>query len=445
MSKVNWFITDHNITVNYDGQTHIVPRTAALADKLIDAIKNERMEEIPELVSTTTRIKKASDGTFYVQDGQIYVDGEVVPGPLGRKIVRFSNEGLPFEPLIKFWKNLKQNPSYRAVTELFQFLEKNDHPITDNGCFIAYKKVRDDFTDVHTGTFDNSVGNVLSMPRNQVNEDPTQTCSNGLHVANWDYANNFYGGGVMLEVEVNPANVVAVPVDYNQAKMRVCEYTVLNVVDEEHSLGTSLRVTKPEQPDCCSCCEEEEEYEEDFECDCPECCPDCNCDDYGSMSKTISSIEKIKAKGQKAINNEDAKFYNLSFKIAKNLIPRYIGKEKRCEAWEYVGQGRHRKVYKRGGVVLKIPMNLGGAEANIKERQLYISRRKEGIFAPCRLLKNGCLMMVALTNTCSCDDYNENHPLWIKNLLDGPQIGTDRNGKTLVYDYADEYSPFRIT
>ena len=78
MSEVNWLITDKNITVNYDGQTHIVPRTATLADKLIDAIKSGRKEEIPELVSAAARIEKASDGTFVVEDGQILVDGEIV-------------------------------------------------------------------------------------------------------------------------------------------------------------------------------------------------------------------------------------------------------------------------------------------------------------------------------------------------------------------------------
>jgi hypothetical protein len=32
-------------------------------------------------------------------------------------------------------------------------------------------------------------------------------------------------------VEVNPANVVAVPYDYNFSKMRVCEYKVLTEIE----------------------------------------------------------------------------------------------------------------------------------------------------------------------------------------------------------------------
>ena len=269
-------ITDKNVTVNFDdGQTHIMPRTDPLADKLIQALREGRQDEIPEMVSKAKRIEKYGQGSFKVQDGRIHINGIPVPGVLSAKIIKFQEEGLPHEPLIKFAENLQKNPSYRAVNELFQFLEKNDHPITENGCFIAYKKVRDDFLDVHSGTFDNSPGNVVEMSRNQVNEDSTQTCSHGLHVANFDYASTFYSGGKMLEVEVNPADVVSIPVDYNQSKMRVCKYTVLGVVDKVHSSDEHLRVTTPAP--CCNhddCCEEEEEdEEEEFNC--------ISCDDEG--------------------------------------------------------------------------------------------------------------------------------------------------------------------
>ena len=281
--RVNWLITDQNITVNYDGQTHIIARTDGLADRLIKAVKENNLDEIPNLVSAAKRIENFSNGKFTVRDGDIYVNGVKAPAALGNKILRFSNEGLPYEPLVKFAEKLQNNPSFRSVNELFKFLEKNDHPITENGNFIAYKKVREDFKDVHSGTFDNSPGQLVEMPRNQVNEDSSQTCSYGLHVANWDYATNFYHGGVMLEVEIDPADVVAVPADYNQAKMRVCKYLVLGVVDKQHSTDVALRPTGFASPstDGSTDCDEEEEDEED-ECDyCsdPDCLGECEDDE----------------------------------------------------------------------------------------------------------------------------------------------------------------------
>ena len=274
--RVNYIITDNNITVNYDGQTHIVSRKDALAERLITAVREQRLEEIPDLVSAARRVEAFGKGNFVVRDGEILVNGQVAPRVLGDKIVKFSNDGLPYQPLVRFAEKILQNPSFRAVNELFEFLEKNDHPLTDDGNFIAYKRVRGNFKDIHSGTFDNSVGTTVEMPRNQVNEDSQQTCSNGLHVANWNYAHTQFAShdpssDIMLEVEVNPADVVSIPVDYNQSKMRVCKYKVLGVIDREHSSDVQLRRTELDSfythNDCCEdeddCCEEEDEDEEE--------------------------------------------------------------------------------------------------------------------------------------------------------------------------------------
>jgi hypothetical protein len=67
------------------------------------------------------------------------------------------------------------------------------------------------------------------MDRGKVDADRERTCSAGLHVAAWNYAESFYFNGHLLEVEVNPRDVVAVPTDYNNEKMRTCEYKVVRV------------------------------------------------------------------------------------------------------------------------------------------------------------------------------------------------------------------------
>ncbi len=274
-------ITDQFITVNYDGQTHMVARSEALADRLIKALREGREDQIPDLVDASKRVAKYTKGKFEVRDGKVYVNGIEAPKFLGDKIWRFSQEGLPNQPLVKFAENLQKNPSFRAVNELFQFLDKNNHPITEEGNFIAYKRVRGDFKDIHSGTFDNSVGTVVEMSRNQVNEDSNQTCSHGLHVANWHYAHTQFAShnpntDIMLEVEVNPADVVSIPVDYNQSKMRVCKYKVLGVVDSEHSSDTTLRVTNPSYTPPTNDFGDEDEEDEDEEFnECDSCGGDC--------------------------------------------------------------------------------------------------------------------------------------------------------------------------
>lgn len=268
--KINWMITDNNITVNYDGQTHIVPRTDTLADRLIDAVRNQKFDEIPNLVSVSKRIETYSDGNFTVSNGQLFINGVKVNSLLSNKILKFYDDGLPYQPLVKFAERLAKNPSFRAVNELFSFLEKNDHPITEDGKFIAYKRVLSSFNDIYSNSISNSVGSVVEMPRNQVNEDANQTCSYGLHVANWSYAHTQYASSdpnsdLMLEVEVDPADVVAIPVDYNNSKMRVCKYKVLGVVDKEHSSDTKIRYTESVGSEVFDDEESEEEESEESE------------------------------------------------------------------------------------------------------------------------------------------------------------------------------------
>lgn len=232
MLHVAIVMTVNSIVVNYNGETHCVLKDKPEYELVIKALKERRNDDIPGIIEAAAEALRnfGKAGTFNVKDGQLLVEGQTVPSALAKKILEFKENGLPHEPLVEFARNLMKNPSYRAVQQLFSFLEKNAHPITDDGCFIAYKAVGENFMDKYSGTFDNSPGKVCTMPRNQVNEDPEVTCSNGLHVANWDYAKNIYGGEKMVEVKVNPRDVVAVPVDYNEAKMRTCEYTVLNEV-----------------------------------------------------------------------------------------------------------------------------------------------------------------------------------------------------------------------
>ena len=137
-----------------------------------------------------------------------------------------------------------QNPSKRSVTELYGFLEKGNMPITPDGHFLAYKKVRADYRDCHTGTMDNSVGQIVEMERNFVDDDKDRTCSTGLHFCSRDYLNHFGGERIMI-VKVNPKDVVSIPSDYNDSKGRACRYEVISELEVDpaqafnHSVQTN--------------------------------------------------------------------------------------------------------------------------------------------------------------------------------------------------------------
>ncbi len=197
--------------------------------------KNVPDQEIIQALDVGAGIEKYSDGNFTVDRdaGIVFFDGQEIHNAVADRIIEFCRQNLPYQPLINFWRNIQQNPSEESKKHLFLFLEVNKMPITPDGQFLAYKKVKKDnqgnLVDCYTGTFCNNIGAVVTVIRENVDPNRQQTCSHGLHVAAYNYAAFEYSGEVLLEVKVNPSDVVAVPEDYNNQKMRVCRYEVVGI------------------------------------------------------------------------------------------------------------------------------------------------------------------------------------------------------------------------
>ena len=213
-----------------NGKSYTVASDHKNYDKMIEAIRSADYDSFVKLVDVATAINKAVEGTgIEVSNGQVLFNGIVTHNTLTTRIIQFMQEGLPFLPLCKFLENLMQNPSFRAVTELYNFLEVGELPITEDGHFFAFKNVKADYFDIHSGKYRNMVGDKPSMPRNMVDEDKDKTCSSGLHFCSIGYLPYFSGGsnGHTMIVKVNPRDVVSIPADYNNTKARACTYEVV--------------------------------------------------------------------------------------------------------------------------------------------------------------------------------------------------------------------------
>jgi len=229
-------VTPRNLVVVFDtGAPVTIPVENASYVRVKALITEGRFNELPAAVSKALLVEKTSKGHFTVVNGSIMIDGKVLPAALSNKLVDLVDAGKDTKRLEFFWDNLSQNPTESARQDLYEFLEANNVPITQDGCFVTYKKVRDDWWDSHTGhTHENKPGSVVSMPREAVDNDRRNTCSAGLHVAAFEYAQGF-SGTRLLECKVNPRDVVAVPPDYSQQKMRVCRYEVLRETTEKYT------------------------------------------------------------------------------------------------------------------------------------------------------------------------------------------------------------------
>jgi len=229
-------VSPKSITLVIDGHTTPITDSHPNYAEIRAAASAGKYALIDGLLDLVKAVVDFGAGRVSVEDGVVLFDGKATHNAVTSRILAMVDEGLEVGPMLRFLDNLMENPSYRSVQQLYTFLEVNDLPITEDGCFLAYKMVDRNsdgtLTDHRTKTFDYSIGAApAKMPRNQVNEDPTQTCSSGLHVCAQGYLGHYYGGGATILVKVNPRDVVAVPTDYQNAKMRVCEHVTVREVD----------------------------------------------------------------------------------------------------------------------------------------------------------------------------------------------------------------------
>ena len=227
-----FIIQGNNIVVVIGNKSHTISKTHITYGKVLDAIKAQDWDTVKDIIEPKKVVLNYGAGNVSIQGETLYWKGEVLNTGLAARMIQMLQEGFPVEPMVKFMENLYQNPSKRAVTELYGFLEKNNLPITPDGHFLAYKKVRDNFMDVHSGTMLNAPGQTLEMERNAVDDNKDNTCSTGLHFCGMSYLSCF-GGERTVIVKINPRDVVSIPSDYNDAKGRTCRYEVIGELGVE--------------------------------------------------------------------------------------------------------------------------------------------------------------------------------------------------------------------
>lgn len=226
---MKYILGSDSISVFLEGKMYPVNKTSKTYNLVLKAVKSGDVEALRDALSMKTVMEKKLQGvtSVTIQGNEVLFEGRPITGLIKTRIFDMLSIGLDIKPISLFLENLMLNPSKRAVDELFGFMEACSLPITEDGCFLAYKRVRGDYKDVYSGTMDNSVGKVLSMPRNAVDEDKDRTCSAGLHFCSYDYLKHFSGERIVV-LKINPRDVVAIPSDYNNAKGRTCRYEVID-------------------------------------------------------------------------------------------------------------------------------------------------------------------------------------------------------------------------
>jgi hypothetical protein len=249
-----------NIVVVVDNKPYTFGSTHIAYDRLKEAIKLGWWDEVRDIIDPKEIILQYGNGNLSLVGDKLMWDGLELNNVLANRIVQMWREGFDIDPMVRFMENLMQNPSSKAVQELYDFLEVGNLPITPDGCFLSYKKVRGDYFDCHSGTVLNKPAvymtedekaalatsdkkggvtvavedgvTVVSMPRNFVDDERDNHCSRGLHFCSLDYLSNF-GGERIVILKINPRDVVSIPSDYNFTKGRTCRYEIVDEIDKD--------------------------------------------------------------------------------------------------------------------------------------------------------------------------------------------------------------------
>lgn len=230
-------------------------------------------QHLPEPVAP--EIHTISDRVSLV-DGVLHFDGEPIDWGLTDTILRYRREDRDPSNIVKFMERLSTNPSENSRKQLFTWTQAKDLTIDVDGFIIAYKGVAartddQDFKGVNgyplfsldkypfrscssghgvvdgidvNGHLPMGVGVTVEMPRGEVADDPGRACASGLHVGTFAYAKGYARAGALLEIRIDPADVVSVPRDSGGAKMRCCRY--VGVAIHDLAVGDDLSDYEPE-------------------------------------------------------------------------------------------------------------------------------------------------------------------------------------------------------
>lgn len=228
-----------------DGKTYVLDNNNCTdMEGLALALISQNKDEIRSYVDVAYAAKKWSGGDIEIKENTVYYQGKALFNSLTDKIVRLLRQGLDAKPLISFLEKLMDNPSEHSRKQLYDFLDRYNFPICEDGDFLAYKKVRSDYGSVNegygivngivipNGTLSNRVGNVVEIPRERVEANPTVACGTGLHAGSLEYVENFSGTRIIV-VKINPQDVVSVPQDSCYQKIRCCKYIVVKDFEGE--------------------------------------------------------------------------------------------------------------------------------------------------------------------------------------------------------------------
>lgn len=251
---INAFImTPNGVSGMIDMKPFNVNQSHQNFNAIVEALKAEEWDRIHDLINVTKQIAQSIRETGGNENGRIQIcsaagvilfDGLEIRNTLVDRIIKMLADGFNVKPMCALLENC-MDLRKEVADRIFDWIEAGCMPITDDGCFLAFKRVNFDYTSFYDGKTMNAVGSWVRLPRSMCDDNQHNTCSSGLHFCSQGYLPSYHGGdGRILVLKVNPKDVIAIPYEYGTAKGRACAYEVVTELSE----APRVAVENPETP-----------------------------------------------------------------------------------------------------------------------------------------------------------------------------------------------------
>lgn len=230
--ELKWFASTKFINIIADGKTYTADSTHESFRKALDLCIAGDVLKALGLINVAKGVSSYAGGNIEIKNDTVFFKGMEVGNSVVTRIIESMHDNKPFHQWVRFLEKLLANPNKRVINELYKFLDAKDIVVNDEGDVVAYRRVRNDYKDFHSGTVLYKIGTDVKMDRSKCDES-SATCSRGLHLCSKSYLPQFHGGsGKILECTVSPTDIVSIPSDYNSAKMRTCKMFVKRELTE---------------------------------------------------------------------------------------------------------------------------------------------------------------------------------------------------------------------
>lgn len=246
----SYIFTLDGLSIVANGKHYVVTKTHRNYDAIKNAMRAKDFDSVEGLINVAAALVDYAQGTKIEVDaeaGVVLYNGTEVDDVIADHILEMLADDFDIMPMVKLLGRIMSNPSERARKETYGWIRHNGMTITEEGFIVAWKRVKDDFTSFYDNKTMHTVGERTVLDRSQCDQDSTNTCSRGLHFCSHAYLPQYMSGrGQVLMLELDPADIVAIPTDYQFSKGRACGYKVVDALNGDARKNIEVKDILPQ-------------------------------------------------------------------------------------------------------------------------------------------------------------------------------------------------------